>query len=290
MKKQPTIKEYLLENLARQSAENYLYTIESFLKVNPKAKRYNYQQMVNYLVEIKERYPNTQTRIRILSAIKKYYNYLVWTGQRLDHPCKTLTMKTSGNHSIQIQDLFSSEDLAKLMHRDNRYKNLDIRNKVILSLLINQGLTSDEIIRLEVDNIDLDECSVYIKASSKLNRRTLPLKANQIRILDEYINETRPQMLRGFRTRKLIITKLGKPITVDSINAMVEPLDSLFPDKKLNPRTIRMSVIANWLNERKMPLEDVQRLAGHKWPSTTEKYYRVDSNQQRELINKFFPL
>jgi integrase/recombinase XerD len=51
-----------------------------------------------------------------------------------------------------------------------------------------------------------------------------------------------------------------------------------------------MSVICNWLNEKKIPLERVQELAGHKWPGTTEKYIKVDSFQQRELINRYFPI
>lgn len=60
--------------------------------------------------------------------------------------------------------------------------------------------------------------------------------------------------------------------------------------RKLSPQTIRMSVICNWLNERKIPLERTQELAGHKWPGTTEKYFKVDANAERELINKFFPI
>jgi len=50
-----------------------------------------------------------------------------------------------------------------------------------------------------------------------------------------------------------------------------------------------MSVISNWLNEKKISLEHVQELAGHKWPGTTEKYIRVNSLEEVELINKFFP-
>lgn len=92
------------------------------------------------------------------------------------------------------------------------------------------------------------------------------------------------------KTEKLIITKLGKPITVDSIHAMIEPLRGLFPDRKLNPQTIRMSVICNWLNEESISLERAQELAGHKWPGTTEKYIKVNSSHQRELINRYFPL
>jgi integrase/recombinase XerD len=108
-------------------------------------------------------------------------------------------------------------------------------------------------------------------------------------VFSKYINEIRPELLRC-DTDKLLLTKLGKPISVDGIHAIIEPLKPLFPDRNLNPRTIRMSVICNWLNEKKIPLEKVQELAGHKWPGTTEKYIKVDSFQQRELINRYFPI
>ena len=32
------------------------------------------------------------------------------------------------------------------------------------------------------------------------------------------------------------------------------------------------------------PLEDVQIMAGHRYPSSTEKYVRVDVNEQREAV------
>ena len=43
-------------------------------------------------------------------------------------------------------------------------------------------------------------------------------------------------------------------------------------------------------HEKKIPLEDVQLLAGHRFPSSTERYKRVDTAQQRALINRFHPL
>ncbi|MEO6882419.1 MAG: hypothetical protein ABI199_00190 [Bacteroidia bacterium] len=64
----------------------------------------------------------------------------------------------------------------------------------------------------------------------------------------------------------------------------------LFPDRNLNTKTIRQSVIANWLNEKKIPLEQVQLLAGHRWTSSTERYKQNNLNEQRTLINKWFPL
>ena len=285
----PTIENFLLQNYSGQTVKSYMFAINHFLKMNPRAKRYKYKNIVEYMEEIGEQQSNAKYRVVILSAIKKYYDYLVMSGYREDHPCRKLNIKVNSNQAVQVQDLFSSEELQLLLTRENRYENLDKRNSVLLNLLIYQGLTSDEIIRLNVRDIDLDAGTVYVKASSNLNSRKLQLLAKQILLFSKYISEVRPRMLRS-ATDKLIIGKLGKPITVDSVHAMIEPLKPLFPDKNLNPKTIRMSVICNWLNEEKLALEHVQELAGHKWPGTTEKYFKADSLQQRELINRFFPL
>jgi len=284
-----TLENFLIQDYSAQTVKSYLFAINHFLKMNPKAKRYKFNNIVQYMEEIAEQQPNRKYRVVILSAIKKYYDYLVMSGYRTDHPCKRLNIKVNSNQAIQVQDLFSSEELQLLMTRENRYQNLDTRNNVLLSLLIYQGLTSDEIIRLTVKDVDLDAGTIYIKASRNLKNRKLELLSKQIILFSKYINEIRPLMLRS-TTDKLIITKLGKPIAVNSIHAMIEPLKPLFPDKNLNPKTIRMSVICNWLNEQKLALEHVQALAGHKWPGTTEKYLKVDSLQQREMINRFFPI
>jgi site-specific recombinase XerD len=280
---------YLKQNLSTKTAESYLYTINHFLKINPKAKRFKFQDIVSYMEEVSQKQTNIQYRVRILSAIKKYYDFLVMAGMRNEHPCKQLNIKNKQNQSVQVQDLFSSEELQLLLTRENRYQFLDSRNSVLLSLLIYQGLTSEELAELTVKNIDLDAGTIYIKASTNQNRRTLELLNKQMIVFSKYINEIRPELLRC-DTDKLLLSKLGKPISVDGIHAIIEPLKPLFPDRNLNPRTIRMSVICNWLNEKKIPLERVQELARHKWPGTTEKYFKVDSLQQREMINRFFPL
>ena len=226
---------------------------------------------------------------RVIASIKKYYDYLVMVGQRSDHPCKRLTIKKANQQSVQVQDLFSSEELQLLLTRENRYQHLDTRNSVLLSLLIYQGLTSEELTRLEVKDVDMDNGTIYIKATTNQNRRTLELKTKQMLVFSKYINEVRPVIVKC-STDKLLLGKLGKPILVDSIHAIIEPLKALFPDKNLNPRSIRMSVICNWLNENKIPLERVQELAGHKWPSTTEKYIKANSEDEVALINRYFPI
>lgn len=60
----------------------------------------------------------------------------------------------------------------------------------------------------------------------------------------------------------MLLGKLGGPITVDTLNRMLRPLKKLFPSKNLNAKTIRQSVIVNWINEERIPIEEVQLLSG----------------------------
>ena len=284
-----TLEQFLHQDYSKQTVKSYLFAIDHFLKLNPKAKRYKYQNIVSYMDEVSQQQPNSNYRVVILSAIKKYYDYLVVSGYRTDHPCKKLNIKVSSNHAIQTQDLFSGEELQLLMNRENRYWFLENRNNVLISLLIYQGLTSEEITRLELKNVDLDNGTIYIKASKNLNNRTLELTPKQMKPLLEYINQTRKKMLMC-QTDKLILNKLGKPISVSGIHSIFDQFTGMFPNKKLNPQTIRMSVICNWLNEKKLPLEKVQELCGHRYPGSTEKYIKVNHLEEVELINKYFPL
>ncbi|HVA99149.1 MAG TPA: hypothetical protein VNG53_09660 [Bacteroidia bacterium] len=57
---------------------------------------------------------------------------------------------------------------------------------------------------------------------------------------------------------------IGRDAFGFTLNYFVGTYKPLFPGRNLNPQTIRQNVIANWMNEKKLPLEQVQIMAGHK--------------------------
>ena len=176
-----------------------------------------------------------------------------------------------------------------LMNREERYEILKLKNQTLISILIYQGLTAGEVTNLKVSNIDFDNGTIFIRGSRKIASRHLELMPKQYRIIDKYVNETRKELI-STDTDKLLVGKLGTPITVDDVNYIVSTFKPMFPDRNLNALTIRLSVISNWLNEKHFPLEQVQLMAGHKWISTTEKYRFTPLEEQRDLINRFHPL
>lgn len=218
-----------------------------------------------------------------LSALKRYYDYLLQTDQRESHPCRGLTLNIK-KQDIQVQDLFSTEELEILIKRECRYKDLKLRNKVIIGLLIYQGLSVENIRKLRHSDIDFDSGTVYIRATKQLNRRTLELKAKQIPVIYTYYQTL--DMKRAY----LFYNKLGEKLTTDVILHIVKPLQHLYVDRKLTATRIRQSVIRNWVNGTRYSLEEVQLLSGHKWLSTTERYKSGGSVGKREKINRYFPI
>ena len=155
-------------------------------------------------------------------------------------------------------------------------------------MLIYQGLATGELARIALKDINTETGEIYIKASSKLNSRTLKLKPKQVLPIYRYINEIRPKLVKT-QTENLIINKLGNAETGEQISYLVSTFKHLFPDRNLNPQTIRQSVITNLLKAGN-DLRVVQVFAGHKYPSATEQYKQEDVEKLKKQVEKYHPL
>lgn len=247
-----------------------------------------YQDVLEYLSYLRANYHNPATINRILYAVKAWYFYLVEIGKRADHPCRNLKLKDARGGDIQLQDLFSSIEMEKLMQRKERYLLARKRNQVVISFLIYQGLRLGELVRLRMQDIDLESATVYVRGMTRTAARTLALKATQVMLLHEYINKVRPKLLKE-ETDRLIITLRGTAENGEGINYLLETFKTQFPGRTLNARTIRQSVITNQLKEGK-DLRVVQVFAGHKKISTTERYRQNGLEELQLAIDKYHPL
>ena len=258
---------------------------------NPDLHTYKFKDVINYLNGKSKEYANGNTKVYILNGLKKYFDFLIDSGKRDDHPCMNLHLRNQRRREVIHQDLFTSKELELLLDREERYEDLKQRNRVVMSLLIYQGLNSAEISNLNLSHIDLDSGVIFVKASKKIGQRHIELVNKQYRLFDAYLNEGRKSLLRETNpTNAFVLGKLGTRISVDDIHYLVSTFKGLFPDRNLTPSSIRQSVIANWLNEKKIPLEQVQLMSGQKWISTTVKYRQNNLEEQRELMNKWFPI
>jgi len=285
-----TLNTYLQKHYTKKTAIAYQREIEIYISNNKKAEKFTYAEIVNYIGILRTKYSNAKTINRILSSIKAYYSYLCFIGIRKDNPTKSIRLRDKQSRDIQLQDLFTSDELETLLtSKKERYTNLDYRNKVLISLLVYQALKPNEIEALQCDEINLEQATIYIKSSAKNNSRTLALKANQILLFKKYLEEIRMKLLNGNETKAFIIGQRKEPMTAEDITKHIKRNYNIYKPRKVNALTIRQSVITNLLKQNN-DLRIVQAFAGHKYPSTTERYKQSNVEALQTALQIYHPI
>ena len=293
---------YIEQHYSIKSVSGYLNTIGNYTAyMQEKAVNATYNDVLEYLSFLRNRDIRPRTIRNILFAIKIYYRYLVATNQRIDHPCQRLHLKDRINRSIPIENLYNISTLEQMLEtHTSSHKILQQRDRVIISLLIYQALTVDELCRARIKDIDLYGATIHITGchstkNRKSNKsRILSLKPEQIMLLHHYLNDTRPQLSERNNNpltndlQALILSEQGASIKQNSsINRIINR--NRPPQQRINPTRIRQSVIAHLLKQNN-DIRVVQVFAGHRRAGSTEQYKQSGLAELKNAINKHHPL
>ncbi len=249
-----------------------------------------------------------KTRNIRLNVIKQFFNYQIEHGHRVENPVAHL--KIRGSKTKKLYPILDKQQLDSLYNeyqipseedeRANRnwftyYRLSRARNKTILSLMINQGLTTPEVNKLQLNDLKLKEGQIFISGSRKSNERTLELKSNQIMELMEYQFTTRAELLKFCKgeVQNLFISSppVGKNYSnrTDCKEIWKRLSQELKTQNKdfINFKQVRTSVITHWLKQ--FNLRQVQYMAGHKYVSSTEGYLVNQTEDLQKDIDEFYP-
>jgi site-specific recombinase XerD len=289
------LEQYFKQHYSPKSISNYIAIASRFAAyMNNKPETASYKDILEYVGYLRVSKLSPRSIHNYLHVVKAYYNWLVDTGQRTDHPCKRLNLKDRINKSIAVESLYSMETLENLLQsHQSKNKLLQKRDECVISLLIYQALTTQEISDLELNNLNLDKGTIYIKAGRSNRSRTLSIKPQQIMIFYQYINEDRPKLLTKYKTasqtdkNRLILSYTGHPILTVNITDILKPERNKRPE--LLPIKIRQSVIANLLKQGH-DVRIVQVFAGHRKAASTEEYKQTGLEELKTAVGKYHPL
>jgi len=290
-----SIEDYLRKTYSPKTFYSNMYGIRRFMDYYPggKAEKAVYTDVIRYIEYLRKNLDvHPKTLRNYLYTVKIYFNWLIETGQRSDHPCSELNLKDQINKQIQTENLYSPQALERYFETADCSKlpqHFNSRNKVIASLLIYQALTVTEIAELTIGEVNLKKGEISIKAQHHQLARTLPLKAKQIFLFDGYMKNDRPKLKSSAKTTSdaFILGRSGEKITPFGINMM---LNGHRPEhERMQPQKIRQSVIANLLSERH-DTRIVQVFAGHRRASTTEQYRKTGNETLQEAVDRLHPV
>lgn len=290
------LKPYTIEQHRRNVSYFLAWIAEQSLSIG----QITYAEIMDYADYLKKE-SSTPHINKILLAVRYYFSYLGKEGITEINPAAGISLK--GAIRTVPQNLLSKEELEELYNSYEVKDERSHRNKVMLSLLIFQGVANADLHKLEAHHIKLKEGKIYIPAAGQTNSRTLKLEAEQIMELYEYIHVTRPKIL----SERTAERSGRKPNTIKAAEAIHQLFISMngcenmknsllhmnYALKKLNPKyrnavQIRQSVIAEWLKEKDLRI--VQYMAGHRCVRSTEHYQTNNLEDLKEALNKYHPL
>lgn len=295
-----TIRKYLQKKYSKSTLNSNLYNIKRFTDYYDKrAEKATHQDVLHYIEYLRKNYDlHPKTLRHCLYGVKIYFNYLLEIGKRKDHPCSELYLKDKVSKQIQVDNLYSPETLENFFesYQIKRKKQLETRNKIIISLLIYQALSVNEIAELEVNNINLDKAEIFIKGNQEITSkspksRTLPLQAKQILLFYKYLTEDRNKLLKynlkNPEEQSFILGQYGEKINPHGISKMINEYRP--KSEQIQPMKIRQSVIANLL-KKENDTRIVQVFSGHKRASTTVQYKQTELEQLQNAVNNYHPI
>jgi len=294
----------LIKGFSNLSALNFIRDVIKFTawsnKENIPTEQTSYSDILHYLQSIKG---NVQQRTAsiYMNSLKHYFKYLKAEGVIIENPVNQVQIK--GVKRRKLYHILSKAELESLYHKfelpeENEHKNHNWhkasvlaakRNKVILGLLVYQGLTTSELNNLNEKDANLREGTIFIKGSRRSNERLMKLKAFQIMDLMEYLMQTRGELLKlsGKESERLFISSGTGGKLQNTIQKLIEKLKEK-THKVDSAKQIRASVITHWL--KLYNLRQVQYMAGHRFVSSTEAYLVNDLDDLQEDINKYHPI
>ncbi len=259
--------------------------------LQPKQLQYNdLLQYIQYLR--KERNYTESSTNNDIRAVKIYYDYLIEIGIIAENPAENTHIK--GKHEQVIIDILSEEELEDLYysyeseHQDIYFKASRLRDKIVLGLLVFQGIKPIEIYHLQDEYLDLRKGQIDIPSTRRSNKRTLNLKPLQIIEFLTYTQTTKQYLSKRIKTHNDEQLIYGSIDQIRTIGSRIIKNLKKYNNKVKNLNQIRSSIIINWLSQNN--LRKTQYLAGHRYISSTERYQQDDLENLHEIVNNYHPI
>lgn len=103
-------------------------------------------------------------------------------------------------------------------------------------------------------------------------------------ILEEYINEHRPRLLRGKNSETLFLNRAGRPLRCATITELIEELTLRYGGKKVNPHSFRDIVAYTWLLHHSEDYLTLSKMLWHSNLATTVETYGSRFNESAGAV------
>jgi integrase/recombinase XerD len=282
---------WLSDGLARNTLESYRRDVAQFAawlqqaeeRALLEARDADLQRHLAWQVSEKRARPRTTGRL--VSALRRFYQFAMREGLRADDPSAALE---SPKLPRSLPKSLSEAQVEALLTAPDEATAQGLRDRAMLETLYASGLRVSELVGLKVQQVSLDMGVVRVLGKGAKERLT-PLGEEAVAWVDRYQREARPVLLAGRKSDALFVTARGGPMTRQAFWALVKRHAAAAGIRtSISPHTLRHAFATHLINHG-ADLRVVQMLLGHADISTTQIYTHVARERLKALHRRHHP-
>jgi integrase/recombinase XerC len=219
---------------------------------------------------------------RHLSAIRRFYDYLLREHQATDNPVLDVRAPRAAHRLPRVSDVDQLSHLLDATPEDA----LETRDLSMFELIYSSGLRLSELAGLDLYAIDRRGGEVRVLGKGG-KERILPVGQRALQALDQWL-DVRPTLATD-REPALFVSRRGERLSNRSIQSRLRRWGvKNGADQRLHPHLLRHSFASHML-ESSGDLRAVQELLGHADISTTQIYTHLDFQHLAKVYDQSHP-
>lgn len=276
----------LVKRDSEQTAITYKISAEEFLNwlvtEHIKLKDVSVQNLLYYIIKRKEDGCSELTIAKDISGLRALGDYLERKGMWSENPAMELDKPKAARN---LPKVLSIEQIDSLLDSIDKTSLSGKRDDALFELVYSCGLRISEVCTLKLANLHLEERLILVHGKGD-KERLVPFGDRAYEKLLIYLQEVRPELVKGRNVAELFVNYRGEPISRKGVWKRFKELEAL-SGVEAKVHTLRHS-FATHLLQGGADLRSVQELLGHSDLSTTTIYTHVTDKQLEEAHEKYF--
>lgn len=268
-----------------QSYERDILQYQEYVDKNrinyAKVKQEDINQYLEHLGEIGKK---TSTISRNLASIRSFYQFLIRIKKAKHDPTENIQ---SPKIEKRVPSVLTSQEVELLLEQPKDVDLKGTRDKAMLEFAYATGMRVTEIISLDIDDVDLENGFVICRNGSK--QRNIPLGSMSLKALKEYVEESRPILMKDEKDKALFVNINGGRLTRQGFWKIIKYYkEQAHITKDITPHVLRHS-FATHLLQNGADLKAIQTMLGHSDISSTQVYMQFQDPGLKDVYQKTHP-
>ena len=268
-----------------QSYKRDIIQYQNYLEENginyAKVSKEDIKAYLNYLKQIGKK-PSTISRN--LASIRSFYQFSIRNKKIKNDPTEDVQ---SPKIEKRVPSVLTAQEVELLLEQPKDVDLKGTRDKAMLEFAYATGMRVTEIINLNIEDVNLEGEYVICRVGSK--QRNIPLGSLSLKALKEYIDETRPILIRNEKEKALFVNVNGQRLTRQGFWKIVKYYkEQAHITKDITPHVLRHS-FATHLLQNGADLKAIQTMLGHSDISSTQVYMQFQDEGLKNIYKKAHP-